>query len=141
MMLLKVTYLRFPAIADLLVEVERRQLPLAVQAKVAVIDHFCELTAVQKRKLHLAGQGDIKRFYDRLNVLRLRFEVSAEDWDGELHHPLVAPLAFDQEKDILSNALANGLFNEGSLFAKVLESTLNAEQAAGIAASRPVRQE
>jgi len=67
------------------------------------IDRSCGLTESQKKKLHLAGRGDITRFFDR---------VSEPSYGP-------APTALDA-----------GVLGEGSIFSKAIKKTLNEEQLA-----------
>jgi hypothetical protein len=46
--------------------VARRQLNGLLREKMEVVDRCCRLSDMQRQKLQLAGQGDIKRFMDRV---------------------------------------------------------------------------
>src|SRR4029079_6007157 len=79
-------------------------------------------TAEQKRKLELAGRGDIHQLFDRFEDLRRQF-IRPRNPNTE------AILLFEQGLRLRS-VLDRGPFGEGSLFARILGSTLTPEQAA-----------
>lgn len=95
--------------------VMRREADAALRGKIAIVDRICELTDAQKQKLELAGQGDIKKLLasgmgpDRLRRLWRRPR-------------LVGPASPRDE----------------SLFFKLLDRILTAEQAQKYSALRPV---
>jgi hypothetical protein len=78
------------------------------------------LSEAQKKKLQLAGRGDIKRLLDRVEDTRKKARMPARDADEFQavvpdHRPLhLMPIG--------------ELFGEGSLFAKTLKTTLTREQ-------------
>jgi hypothetical protein len=82
----------------------------------------CELTETQRQKLQLAGRGDIKRFFDRVEELRRKFQTVRTDQNriGEIV----------QAMQPLQMTLRAGVFTESSLFAKALRTTLTSEQSA-----------
>src|SRR5262245_29289717 len=103
----------------------RRLLEGRLTEKVAIVDRFCRLTSAQTQRLHLAGRGDIKRFFDRIDSLRSTFQERPEDendraWADRLK----------VEAGAFRRALNSGAFEEGSLFAKILRTTLTADQLA-----------
>lgn len=84
------------------------------------LDRTCQLTDDQKKKIELAGRGDIKRYADRVEEVREKFMAVRKDQEK-----------FNQIwNDIhpLQNRLNAGLFNEESLLAKTIRSTLSTEQ-------------
>jgi hypothetical protein len=84
-------------------------------AQLAELEQECGLTDVQRKKLELAGRGDIKRFLDRL-------DNASRDWEaGEVPHNVALELA------ALDELLSTGIFGEGSLFDKILSTTLSNE--------------
>ena len=99
---------------------ERFKALLAVT--VADVERSCPLSESRKRKLLLAGRGDIKRFTDRVADARAMFDRLKNDQNNIN--------AIFQETQPLAALLANGLFGEGSLYAKTLATTLEPEQAA-----------
>jgi hypothetical protein len=80
----------------------------------------CGLDDVQREKLHLAGRGDIKRIFDRIEQLRRQFQSVKTDQNriGEIM----------QAMQPIQLMLRTGTFGETSLFAKALRSTLSSEQ-------------
>ncbi|MGE5194648.1 MAG: hypothetical protein ACM3U2_19320 [Deltaproteobacteria bacterium] len=80
----------------------------------------CDLTEAQRQKLHLAGRGDIRRLFDRIEELRRKFQAVRSDQNriGEIL----------QAMQPLQLAMRTGMFGETSLFAKALRSTLTTEQ-------------
>lgn len=97
-----------------------QRLDSKLKLRVEAIDHICGLTDSQTAKLHLAGQGDIKRFLDDVQVVRQKFLKVRRNRN-----------AFNQIwQDIqpLQLRMNSGLFNDSSFFSKVLKKTLNGEQ-------------
>ncbi|WP_435020073.1 hypothetical protein TA3x_001631 [Tundrisphaera sp. TA3] len=84
------------------------------------IDRSCHLTEAQKAKLALAGRGDIKHFQDRVLVAKRFFDQFKADQNkiGEIH----------QETVPLAALIQNGLFGDGSFFAKAIRTTLDPAQ-------------
>jgi len=99
---------------------ERFKALLAVN--IADVERSCPLSESQKRKLLLAGRGDIKRFTDRVADARAVFHRLNNDQNGIN--------AIFQETQPLAALLANGLFGVDSLYTKTLATTLEPEQAA-----------
>jgi len=95
--------------------------------KVAFADRICGLTSVQSQKLQLAGRGDIKRFFDRLDSLRSQ---SNERPDAENEDDRVWADKLKVESAAIQRAINSGVHEEGSLFAKTLKVTLTGDQAA-----------
>jgi hypothetical protein len=85
------------------------------------IDRACAVTELQKKKLKLAGMGDIKRYYDRVEDLKRRYTSGAGS-------PQVNNNIW-QEMQPLQLELTGGLFGEASLFVKTIKSTLGPDQA------------
>ncbi|MGE5191319.1 MAG: hypothetical protein ACM3U2_02385, partial [Deltaproteobacteria bacterium] len=86
------------------------------------------LTAAQKQKLQLAGRGDIKRMFDRIEDSRRRLQAQVvQDIEGVQR----LCVQMSQESSALRAGIRKGPFGEGSLFAKTLKSALTAEQIAG----------
>ena len=90
--------------------------------RVDAIDQICGLSEQQKAKLQLASRGDMKRFFDDVDVVRQKFLQVRHDRN-----------AFNQIwKDIqpLQLRIKNGLFEQESLLHKVVRRTLNMQQMA-----------
>ncbi len=86
------------------------------------VDRACSLSDGQKTKLHLAGRGDIKRYFDRIDEKRRQFQDVKTDMNKFA--------AFQQEIQPLRVDANSGLYGESSIFAKTIPKVLNAEQAA-----------
>jgi hypothetical protein len=100
----------------------RTQLNSSLMTSLGEIDRACKLTESQKKKLLLAGKGDIKRFQDKLGEARKVF--------NKLRHDQNNIQAIFQETQPLATMLRSGLFGADSLFSKAISSTLEPEQAA-----------
>ncbi len=83
---LKITDLRFyqrifgnesGSVADA-IEV-RNEHDMRLRQKIAIVDRVCGLTGPQKEKLELAGRGDIKRLFDRVEKVARHFELVKDD--------------------------------------------------------------
>lgn len=121
----------------------RMDLYARLEQRVASIDRVCQLTDAQKRKLELAGRGDIKRISDRIESLRKTFrQVHVVNDIHDLDDDDIRDLstwtgALSIEAATLHEMVDSGLFDVGSLFGKTLRSTLTAEQAAVYDKARP----
>lgn len=87
------------------------------------IDRAIHLTDRQKKKLELAAQGDIKRFFDDVEIKRAEFQQVRNDQQKFG--------AFYQKLRPLQQALNQGIHNDKSLFAKTLKHSLQPGQSAG----------
>ncbi|MEJ7638140.1 MAG: hypothetical protein WKF75_09230 [Singulisphaera sp.] len=85
------------------------------------IDRTCKVSPDQRAKLLLAGRGDVRRFMDRVDEKRKKFEGVRKDRNkfGMFH----------QELQPLRLAFSGGLFGTSSLLEKTLRRTLDEEQA------------
>lgn len=85
-------------------------------------DRMCGLTDLQRKKLQLAGKGDVKHFFDRVAEKKRRFQLVKNDQNkiGEIF----------QEIQPLQTALNSGPFDEGSIFFKTIRKTLDEAQMA-----------
>ncbi len=77
------------------------------------------MTELQKKKLMLAGMGDIKRFYDRVEDLKRKYSSGANP--ANMNN-------IWQEMQPLQVELSNGLFGDLSMFMKTVKNTLSEEQ-------------
>jgi hypothetical protein len=102
----------------------RHWLDALLVQKVDTVDRFCRLTEMQKQKLHLAGRGDIKRFFDSVEEERRQILMIDEN---SLDRKRVDEIA--QAARQLRHLLDLGPFEEGSLFTKAVYRTLTPEQA------------
>ena len=81
-------------------------------------DRASQLSTAQKKKLELAGRGDIKRLFERYESLKVKFEVLDYRYTKEVV----------DEINAIGSALQAGLFHERSLLHKSLPNTLTAAQ-------------
>jgi hypothetical protein len=100
----------------------RRIAEARLRSRVSFIDDVCRLTRPQRKKLELAGRGDLKRFFDRVRVLRQQFRTAEDDLDR------LARLIEDAEAE--GELFRREFFGDETLFAKALRATLDADQAA-----------
>ena len=84
------------------------------------VDRGCSLTESQKKKLQLAGRGDIKKFFEEVEVVRKKFLLIRKDQNkiNEIW----------QDIQPLQMTFMSGLHGDKSLFHKTLINMLNAEQ-------------
>jgi hypothetical protein len=85
------------------------------------IDRACAVTELQKKKLKLAGMGDIKRYYDRVEDLKRKY--TAAPGNPQINNNIW------QEMQPLQLELNGGLLGDASLFVKTIKSTLEPDQA------------
>ncbi|HEY2251747.1 MAG TPA: hypothetical protein VGH74_11825 [Planctomycetaceae bacterium] len=109
-------------------------LDTALERRVEAVDQICRLTDTQKRKLRLAGRGDIKQFLDRVEALRPKADQAQDDLQ------LCGNACFFGAA-ATRPARRPGLFENGSFFAKTLRTSLTDGQAAAFDASTLRRQE
>ena len=84
------------------------------------IERSCRITEEQKRKLQLAGRGDLKRFLDRVDEVRRKLR----DSEGNQAQRDV----IEMEMQPLHTQLTEDLPLRGSMFAKMLTRTLSDDQ-------------
>jgi hypothetical protein len=100
-----------------------QKLSLILKVKSAAFARMAGLSESQREKLLLAGEGDIRRFLDRVDEIKLKHrsnEMPQGAWNRIFQE--IQPL-----RDVL---LRNQLFGSDSLFAKTARKTLTSEQAA-----------
>jgi hypothetical protein len=101
------------------------------------LDRACKLNDAQKKKLQLAGRGDIKHFFDRYEHVKRNFKPFNQNQPDfqEVWQKLW------QEVSPLQTSLQNGLFEEESLFLKSILNTLTPSQRKGYDAMENERRE
>jgi hypothetical protein len=92
----------------------------ALRRRVDDVGKLLDLSDSQKRKLELAGKGDIDRFVAQVDRLKRKWPP------GEVTQAQFNQMA--QECGPLCESLAQGLFQNGSLFEKTLLATLRPDQ-------------
>lgn len=96
----------------------RNKLDASLLVRIDDLDRVCGITAAQKHKLRLAGRGDIKRFFDKVEALKRKFQQGQNDPNMNIW----------QEIQPLQTELNAGLFGDDSIYAKTIRRTLNPEQ-------------
>ncbi len=92
----------------------------SVKMKLAELRRVCDLTDAQLKKLSLASRGDMRRFFDEVEIVRQKFLKVRNDQN-----------AFNQiwqEISPLQQQQAAGLFGDSSFFTKTVRNTLTREQ-------------
>ncbi len=90
--------------------------------KVDELEKVCKLTSDQKAKLMLAGHLDIKRFVDRAESQRIKFEEVRKDQNLFMNF-------YQKEIQPLRQAVTMGLHGDNSIFVKAVGRTLDKDQA------------
>lgn len=109
------------------------QLDTLLRQKIAIVDQVCGLTDTQKQKLQLAGRGDARRLFDRLDKIGARILLVRDDRD-KIYQLLEEAHALQRD------LIRPGFSTDGSLFFKSLERLLTAEQAVKYAPLRAIIQ-
>jgi hypothetical protein len=91
-----------------------------VDAEINQIDRVCSLTEKQRKKLQLAGRGDVSRFRDYVSELRRKYAGVPLDREKYAEVMNLIPR--------LSSAPQFLIFQDASLFQKTLHHCLDAEQ-------------
>ena len=104
-------------------DVARNKLDSLLTLNVEDVDRTCGLTPVQKKKLLLAGRGDIKRFFDRVDEIRKKY---AKNNNFNFQNQFAR---IWQEIQPLQQTYNAGLFGADSLYSKAVRATLTPEQA------------
>lgn len=100
------------------------------------IETACGLTSEQRRRLRLAIESDVRRFVSEINEVRGRYtglEVNMNEPAGQKQWH-----AFQQDVQRCRDAMRR-LFEEGSLFTTVLQTTLDDDQQRCLAAETAAR--
>jgi hypothetical protein len=93
-----------------------------IELEITRIAQTVSLTDDQKERLKLAGNGDIKRFYDRVEKARRQFLSMGEQWEqNRINEAYQLAVPLQQE-------LRKGLFGSDSLLQKVVATTVTEEQ-------------
>jgi hypothetical protein len=98
----------------------RNKLDSSLVLRIQDLERACGITEVQKQKIRLAGRGDIKRFFDKVEELKRKFQHGQNNPNANIW----------QEIQPLQVELNTGLFGDDSLYAKTIRRSLNDEQAA-----------
>jgi hypothetical protein len=96
----------------------RTKLDSSLLLRIDDLDRVCRLSEAQKNKLRLAGRGDIKRFFDRVEALKRKFQQAQNDPNNNIW----------QEIQPLQVELNAGLFGDESIYTKTIRRTLSPDQ-------------
>ncbi len=98
----------------------RERWQFSLNRQIRRIHQSIPLSDAQQQELRLAGQGDIQRFFNRVVAAQHKFQaLSADEADFNGAYKIAEPL---------QRELVAGPFGNQSLFAKVLETTLDESQ-------------
>lgn len=100
----------------------RSGLKKEIELQFVRIEQSTPLTESQKDALRLAGQGDIKRFFDRVNKAREAFLMMEQKNDNQNINEAY------QLASSLQQELSQGLFGDGSLVQKVTRYVMTDDQ-------------
>jgi hypothetical protein len=103
-------------------EQTRRRLEARLKSRIEQIDRACKLTEAQRHKLSVAGRGDIKRLFARIDEVKAKLADARQD---VMMRQIAAQAAEGGELVDQTDC-----FGDGSLYSKVLKSTLTPEQVA-----------
>jgi hypothetical protein len=91
-----------------------------VKLRIEAVDRVCSLSQLQKLKLQLAADRDIKKFRDEYDQLKNKFQHTRQNPnDLQKVYSAIAPLQQQWNAGIISDS---------SMLGKVIESTLTADQ-------------
>jgi hypothetical protein len=99
-----------------------REVKSQLALRVESVTRACELSAAQREKLLLAGEGDLKRLHHTIEQFRERFREAGQD-----QQKISAVIG---EVSTLQIKMQSGIYDDSSLFQKLLRQTLNREQSA-----------
>jgi hypothetical protein len=100
--------------------VARTRFDSALALRIDDLERVCGVTEAQKKKLKLAGRGDIKRIFDRVEELKRKSLQNQNDPNNNIWQTI-------QPLQVEVNA---GLFGDASIFQKTIKRTLDGDQAA-----------
>jgi hypothetical protein len=98
----------------------RNRLDSALAIRLDDVERACGISEGQKKKLKLAGVGDIKRFYDRVEEAKQKLQRMGPTQNNNIW----------QDVQPLQAEIFAGLFGDESIFQKTLKKTLSQEQSA-----------
>jgi hypothetical protein len=97
----------------------RKRMDTMLVLRTEAVNRVCSLSDAQKKKLQLAGRGDIKRLFDQVEEIRKKFKAVQNDRNriGEVL----------QEGQNVQRSI-DALFGSNSIFEKTMRNTLTTEQ-------------
>jgi hypothetical protein len=99
----------------------RKRLDAQLVLCVEEVERMCGISESQKQKLELAGRGDVKRLFERVEVLRKKFQLVKND-QNKFNE-------FWQDVQPFQLLFNQGAFGPDSLYHKTLKNILSSEQA------------
>ena len=98
----------------------RKKLDQMLSLQMDDVDRACQLSETQRKKLQLAGRGDILQFFEQVEVVRKKFLLVRKDQQkfNEIW----------QDISPLQVRFQSGLFGEDSFYHKTLRNMLKGEQ-------------
>lgn len=98
----------------------RKKLDQMLTLQMDDVDRACQLSEVQKKKLQLAGRGDMMQFFEQVEVVRKKFLLVRKDQQkfNEIWQD-ISPLQVKFQA---------GLFSDDSFYHKTLRNMLKGEQ-------------
>jgi hypothetical protein len=98
----------------------RKKLDQMLSLQMDDVDRACQLSEAQRKKLHLAGRGDMVQFFEQVEVVRKKFLLVRKDQQkfNEIW----------QDISPLQVKFHAGLFGEDSFYQKTLRNMLKGEQ-------------
>jgi hypothetical protein len=103
----------------------RQRLLSQLTMELETIDRACRLTDAQKKKLQLAGRGEVKRFFDGYERAKQKSQLAGHD---EQTFQEIQKDIFQIQRDIHRVFFQGGQLRPDSLLAKSLRNTLTSEQ-------------
>lgn len=102
------------------IESAAEALKIVLRKEIERVHEAAPLAEEQRRKLELAGRGDIKRFLDRMTRLKARLEQTESILTASQFRDWVGPLA--EEAETIGRMLDTGIFETDSLFDKTRQA-------------------
>jgi hypothetical protein len=99
----------------------RNKLDSSLKLRIEDLDRSCHISDLQKKKLLLAGRGDVKRFFDKIEEVKRKFQNGQNDPNANIW----------QEIQPLQLELNTGLFGDDSIYYKTIRRTLDGDQISG----------
>jgi len=98
----------------------RKKLDQMLSLQVEDVDRACQLSTVQRKKLELAGRGDMVQYFEQVEVVRKKFLLVRKDQQkfNEIW----------QDISPLQMRFQAGLFGDESFYQKTLRNMLKGEQ-------------
>jgi hypothetical protein len=102
------------------VQAARNKAETLLTLSVEDLERTCDLKPIQQKKLLLAGRGDIKRYFDRVEEARKKFQQTVKN------NPNQFGLIWQDIQTLQSEF--HEVLGEGSIFGTMLKSSLSPEQ-------------